>query len=930
VAARPGSGGAVIPAAEEVAWHALPAAGALLRAGGDAARGLDPAEAARRLAAAGPNALPGPVRASALAVLLRQFRSPLIYLLLVAAAVSVAAGERGDAAVILAVLLVNAGIGAFQEGRAERSMEALRRLAAPRGRVLRGGEAVEIPAREVVPGDLLLLAAGDAVAADARLVEAASLAVSEAALTGESLPSAKATAPLPPGVSLGDRTNLVFAGTHVTAGRGRAVVIATGPWTEVGRIAALATAAEEPETPLARRVRALGRALTFAAVGIFAAVLAAGLARGLPFTAMLMVAVSQLVSTVPEGLPVALTVALAVGMQRMAQRRAVVRRLAAVETLGSATTLCVDKTGTLTRNEMTVVRAVLGAPGGRLRWVDFSGAGYAPAGAVSEAGAVVDAAGDPGLRALLAAGALCNDAALEPPAGPGAPWRAAGDPTEIALLTAAAKAGLDPAALRATAPRTAELPFDAEARLMATWHGGGAGPGRVVVKGAPERVLELCRAARAGAGEAPLDAGARAAWLAASEGLAADALRVLGVAEGEGRAASEGAGADGEGSGAGAGFDALRGRLVLLGLSGQLDPPRPEVPAAIAECRGAGIRVVMVTGDQLATGVAVARRVGLAGEGDLALDGRAMETLEAEALASGAARTAVFARVQPSQKLRIVEALQARGEVVAMTGDGVNDAPALVRADVGVALGRSGTEVAKEASDVVLADDHFATLVDAVAEGRLVHANVRKILLLLLSTGLAEATVLLAALLVGLPLPFIALQILWNNVVTEGTITVNLALEPREGDELRRPPLARDAPLLDRALLRRTALLGAAIVAAVLGYYVLLLGRGLPVEHARTGAFTLLAVCEWFNVLNVRSEARSALGYGLARNRWLLGGLALSVLLQAAVIWARPLGRLFQTVPLSAREVLEIAVLGSAVLWVDELRKLRARRATRA
>jgi Ca2+-transporting ATPase len=888
----------------EVGWHALSADLALRRTESDGTMGLSHAEAARRLVAVGPNALPEPPRSPAVLVFLRQFASPLIYLLLVAAAVSLAIGERDDAAVIVVVLIVNAAIGAFQEGRAEHSMQALRRLAAPRARLVREGSEEVVDAREVVPGDVLLVSSGDAVAADARLLQAASLLVSEAALTGESVAVGKTTAPLPADVDLADRTNLLFAGTHVTSGRGRAVVVATGAATEFGQIAALAAGAREAKTPLELRVAQLGRILTVCAVALFAVILAAGLARGIPFSGMLMVAVSQLVSMVPEGLPVAMTIALAVGMQRMAARRAVVRRLAAVETLGSTTVICADKTGTLTRNEMTVTALAL-EPG---RELAVTGAGYAPEGRIVEGEREVHPAEDAALRALLEAGALCNDARLDPPPEPGGRWRVAGDPTEIALLVTAEKGGIAVEPLRRRAPRRNEVPFDAEARLMATEHDGPGGP-YVLVKGAPEVIVDLCARWRRGAGRQALDAEARRGWLARSDEMARRALRILAVAEAEGARLGP------------SGLDALRGTMTLLGLVGQIDPPRPDARDAVLDCRRAGIRPIMVTGDHTSTGLAVARLVGIAGEGDLTMDGRALAALQKEELAREVERVAVFARVQPSQKVRIVEALQARGGVVGMTGDGVNDAPALVRADVGVALGASGTEVAKEAADVVLADDDFATLIQAVAEGRLVYANIKKILLLLLSTGLAEIVVLMGALLAGMPLPFLAPQILWNNVVTEGTITVNLAMEPREGDELTRPPRRTDEPLLDREMLARMIVMCAAIVAATIGYFAFALAGGAPLERARTGAFTLLAVCEWFNVLNCRSATRSALVGGLVRNGWLLAGLLVSMCLQAMVVYVRPIGQLFGTVPLSGRELLAILALGSAVLWIEEARK---------
>jgi magnesium-transporting ATPase (P-type) len=878
-----------------------------------AVAGLAPEEAARRLARFGPNALPRRRPRGALVVFLDQFRSPLVYLLLVAAAIALVLGERRDAAVILGVLLVNAAVGTMQEGRARRSMEALRRLAGVRVRVRRAGREEEREARELVPGDVLLLAAGDAVGADARLVEVSRLATLEAALTGESLPVPKETAPVEAGASPADRACMVFGGTHVVAGRGLAVVVATGTAAEVGRIAALAESSGDVRTPLERRLAVLGRVLAVAALGVFALVLAVGLARALPLAEILMVALSQLVSTVPEGLPVAMTVGLAVGMQRMAARRAIVRRLAAVESLGSTTVICTDKTGTLTRNELTAVEAWL--PGGRT--LHASGAGWDPAGGILEGHRALDVAGDPDLAALLRAAVLCNDADLLPPGGGEPRWRASGDPTEAALVALALKGGLDPAAERRGWPRRREIPFDATHKMMATGHESSGSPGRssVFVKGAPEAVLDLCGAARRGGGIVPLDLAEAQRQV---REMARAALRVLAFAE------SPAAPLDGPDP-----FAALRGRAVLLGLVGQRDPPRQAAPQAVRQCQSAGIRVLMVTGDHRDTALAVARELGIAGEDGAAVDGRELARLSAAELDSALPRLSVFARVQPDQKLRIVEALQARGEVVAMTGDGVNDAPALVRADVGVAMGRTGTEVAKQASDIVVTDDDFATIVAAVDEGRVVYRNLRKALLLLLSTGLAEILVLLGSIAGGLPLPFVAVQILWNNVVTEGTITVNLAMEPREGDEMRRPPVARDEPILGGPLLRRMLFMSAAITATTLGFFLWQLALDVPLDRARTATFTLLAVCEWFNVLNCRSETRSTLRLGLAGNRWLSGGIALSLVLQALVIWWPPLGRLFHTVPLAAAEVRDVLLAGSLVLWVEELRKLLARRRDR-
>ncbi|HKX93451.1 MAG TPA: HAD-IC family P-type ATPase [Methylibium sp.] len=880
------------------AWHALGGAQSLERLQSDPGTGLTAAEARHRHEQHGPNALPEPPRRPAWQIVARQFRSPLIYLLFVAAALAVGLGHLADAAVILAVVAINALIGGVQEGRAERSMAAIRRLSALRVRVVRDGIERAIAARELVPGDLLVLSAGDAVAADARLVACAGLHAAEAALTGESLPVAKHDAPLPDATGLADRHNMVFAGTHVTTGRGRAVVVATGGRTQVGRIAGLTESAVEPKTPLEQRIAQFGRWLVGAALGLFVLVVLLGLWRELPLADVLMVAISQMVSMVPEGLPVAMTIALAVGMQRMAARGAVIRRLAAVETLGTTTVICTDKTGTLTRNEMAVV--ALWLPDGRR--CSVQGVGYAPDGHIvcadgSPAGA------DAALHRLLEAGALCSDAELQPPDTAHASWHVLGDPTEGALIALAARGGIDLAALRDAWPRAAELPFDTEAKLMATAHRGRDGSTRVLVKGAPEAVLRLL----------PHGAPAEAARHAAAD-FAARALRVLALAE-----------VDDGPLDATAGFEALTGRARLLGLVGQSDPPRPEVRIAVDACRGAGIRPVMVTGDHKLTGLAIARELGIARDGDLAVDGTELERMGEADLRAALPAIAVFARVQPAQKLRIVEALQAEGEVVAMTGDGVNDAPALARADVGVAMGRTGTEVAKSAAKIVITDDDFATIVDAVEQGRVVYGNLKKVILYLFATSLAEVAVLLAALFAGLPLPLAAVQILWINLVTEGTVTVNLVLDPPDGDDMRRAPLPRDEPLVTAAMLRRVALMTPVIAAVSFGWYAWRVGAGVDLALARTETFTLLAMCQWFNVLNCRSASRSALRLALWHNPWLLGGLALSVLLQLAVLYVPAMNRLFHTVPLPLATLLPLGLAASAVLWAEEARKLLVR-----
>lgn len=871
----------------------------------DPAQGLAAADVQRLRAQHGPNALPEAPPKPLWRTFVRQFKSPLIYILFVAAVIAVALGHHGDALVILAVVGINALIGSFQEGRAERSMAALQRLAALRVRVLRDGGELVVEACDLVPGDTMLLAAGDAVAADARLVDQVQLQVAEAALTGESVPVAKLAAAVPEATGLADRHCMVYCCTHVTSGRARAVVVATGVHTEVGRIAGLTERAEEPKTPLELRLEQFGRALVVAALGLFVLVVLLGLWRNLPLAEVLMVAISQMVAMVPEGLPVAMTIALAVGMQRMADCGAIIRRLSAVETLGSTTVICSDKTGTLTRNEMTAV--ALWLPGGRE--ITVAGIGYQPAGALTEQGQPAPGA-DPALRDLVQAAALCNDAELLPPGDDRAGWTVLGDPTEGALLVLAYKAGFSVDALRQGAPREAELPFDSDTKLMATRHNMAGAPRRVWIKGAPEAVLRLCAADGSAAQRAARDA---------AEALAEQALRVLAFAT-----------LDDDPLEAGAGFDALAGKARLLGLVGQIDPPRDEVRHAVGGCRAAGIRTIMVTGDHKLTGLAIARGLGIARPGDRAVDGPELSHMGEGELRDELPGIAMFARVQPAQKLRIVEALQARGDVVAMTGDGVNDAPALARADVGVAMGITGTEVAKSAAKIVITDDNFSTIVGAVQQGRVVYANLKKVIQYLLATSMAAVLVLLLALVGGFPLPLVAVQILWINIVTEGTVTVNLVMDPADGDEMRRAPVPRDDRLLSTELLQRVALMTPLIAAVTLGWFIWRLDQGTALATVRTETFTVLAMCCWFNVLNCQSASASALGLRILANRWLLGGLTLSVLLQALVLYAPPMNTLFHTVPLPMRSLLPLLALASLVLWVEEARKLWVRHTRRA
>jgi Ca2+-transporting ATPase len=605
-----------------------------------------------------------------------------------------------------------------------------------------------------------------------------------------------------------------------------------------------------------------------------------------------------------------MTIALAVGMQRMARRGAIVRRLAAVETLGSTSVICSDKTGTLTKNEMTVT--ALWLPDGRQ--IEITGAGYSPEGKLLDAGSEITGNDDAALRSLLEAVVLCNDAQLVPPDNADPRWRPLGDPTEAALLTLALKGCLELDPLRQRMPRRAEIPFNSTAKMMATQHGHGP-RGRVFIKGAPEVVLELCSSVRRRNRSEPLDPSFRRDVEAVAGALGARALRLLAVAEVEDGALEEDAG-----------FAQFKGRAMFLGLVGQMDPPRDEVKAAVAECRDAGIRPVMVTGDHKLTGLAIARTLGIARDGDLAVDGRELEQMPEQDLRADLDRISVFARVHPAQKLRIIEAFQSQQKVVAMTGDGVNDAPALASADVGVAMGITGTEVAKGAAKIVITDDNFATIVNAVEEGRLVYRNLKKVILYLFATSMAEVLVLLSALFFGYPLPLAAVQILWINIVTEGTVTVNLIMEPPEGDEMKRPPIRQSEPLLNRTMLKRVLLMTPTMALSAFGYYQWRISTGVPFELARSETFTVLAVCQWFNVLNCRSELKSALNFSLLRNYWLLGGLVLGNVLHFLVIYTEPMNRVFHTVPIPLTNFFLIGAVASLVLWAEEIRKVFARR----
>jgi Ca2+-transporting ATPase len=918
----------------------MPAAQLCAHLATDPQWGLSESEAAARRARYGPNRLAEAPRPPAWRLLLAQFEDFMVLVLLGAAAVSLVLGERADAAAVLAIVSVNAVLGFLQESRAERSLEALRRLTAPVARVLREGRVRSVPAEELVPGDILLLEAGDRVPADARLLEATALAAEEAALTGESRPVAKDPAPLsPPSVASprparpaarrrdqsapggptswsavppAERRNAVFQGSHVVRGRGRAVVLATGMATEVGRIAGLILDAPEGQTPLQRRLDALGRWLVVGCLGISAVVVVAGVLRGEPPYRMFLAGVSLAVAAIPEGLPAIVTIALALGVQRMIARRAVVRRLPAVETLGCATVICADKTGTLTQNAMAV--AEVWAAGRRWR---VEGGTLVPAEgrpAVDRRAAPAAAGGaEPALRRCVACAVLCNDAAPDP-AAPGA------DPTEVALLGLAAAAGVEAAELRAAAPRLAEVPFDAERRRMAVAV-AEAGSTRVYVKGALEEVLGRAAWVLAGAGRQPLDARWTARIRQEGERMAGAALRVLALAERELPRLALPARAE-----------ELERDLTFCGLVGIWDPPRPEVPAAVRRCQQAGVRAVMITGDHALTARAIAAQVGLLRPGGRVVTGSELGAVGDRELAVLVEEADVFARVSPADKLRIVQALRARGHVVAMTGDGVNDAPALKEADIGVAMGRCGTDVARESSHLVLMDDNFATIVAAIEEGRAIYDNIRKFIRYLLACNTGEVLVMLAGTLLGLPLPLLPLQLLLVNLVTDGLPALALGLDPPAPDVMRRPPRDPRESLFAGGLGKRIAARGVLIGVLTLLAFRAVYARLGDLAAARTAATCTLVLSQLLHAFDARAERRTLWEVGLGENRALWGAAASSLLALLAAVYLPGIRQLLHFSPLDGGSwtVVVSAALGGAVLAgaAEALRRAWVRRTT--
>ncbi len=891
-------------------WHTETPTALGERLGVDLVCGLDEPEARRRLDLSGPNELPPPRRSSPLRLFLSQFASVLIGVLVGAALVAGFLGDWVDSVAILAIVLLNGVLGFLQEFRAERSFSALRDLVVAGARVVRGGMSHSIPARDLVPGDVVLLEAGDRIPADVRLLACALFQVQESSLTGESVAVPKdADQPVSRDVALGDQTNMAFMGTVAVSGKARAVVVATGLATELGQVASLlAGKAVAPEpTPLQRRLEAFGYTLLWIALGVVSVVFTLGALRGEPLVAMLLTAVSLAVAAVPEGLPAVVTVTLALGVTRMARRQVLIRRLPVVETLGSATVICTDKTGTLTKNEMTVTRLL---SGGRILRV--TGEGYAPAGSIlecpeDEQGDGVPFTVSPGLRALLEAGLLCNGATHREENGE---WVVEGDPTEGALLVVAAKAGVSPRLIE-THHLVAEFPFDAERRMMTMVRGTPEGL-RAYVKGAPEAVLPRCTHGLNRNGDVePLTGIQRDEILEQNRRFAGDALRVLALATRS---------MDGE-SGPWEPETVEQG-LIFLGLAAMKDPLRPEGRAAVEACRRAGIRVVMVTGDHPDTARAIAAELP-GGDGPVrVLVGVELDRMTDEELDGTVERVVVHARVSAAHKLRIVRAWQRQGAVVAMTGDGVNDAPAVRAADIGVAMGQTGTDVTKDAADMVVTDDNFASIAAAVEEGRGIFANIRKTVHFLLSCNASEVVVMLLAVLIGLPLPLLPIQILWMNLLTDGLPALALAVDPNTSEVMSEPPRRPGAPILERRRLGAIAMEGGMLGVLALGAYAWSLhGMGLDLAQARTVAFTVLVVMQLVHAFNCRSERRSVLAREIVTNRWLHLAFAVSLGIQILVVTLPAALPVFHVALLPARAWFLVAAMGVMPLMWVELRK---------
>lgn len=849
-----------------------------------AERGLSDAEAKQRLAQYGPNSIEEARKISLFKIFVSQFTSPIVWILLAAMIICGMLKEWTDFSVIAAIVVINAILGCVQEYKAEEAIAALKKMVSLKARVLRDGKVAEIDASEVVPGDIVLLETGDKIPADARLIEVINLATQEAALTGESTPVQKSAEALHDNIAVADQDNMVFSGTIITGGRGKAAVIGTGMQTEIGKIAKMIKETKQEPTPLQKKLASLSKLLAFLVIIIAAVVFGAGVFYGFPTFDMFLAAVALAVAAIPEGLPAVVTVALAIGVQRMALRNALVRKLPSVETLGACSVICADKTGTMTHNQMTVKHVYANQES-----IAVSGSGYSPEGRFMK---------EPqNFSLLLKIGALNNNAKVDQAEND---WKVIGDPTEAALIVSARKAGINVEQLNLTYPRLKEIEFTSERKIMTTVHKGSKKT-LVFTKGAPEVIVKLCTKQLVHGKLARFSRADAEKVLAMGDAYASKALRVLAFAYKE---AAPG------------GKEKLESDLVFVGLQAMIDPPRHEVKAAIEKCRSAGIKVIMITGDHLSTAKAIARELGIEGTAVTGID---LDNVTD--LASQVEDIGIYARVNPAHKLKIVEALQKRGHVVAMTGDGVNDAPALKKADLGIAMGITGTDVSKEASAMILADDNFATIVRAVEEGRVIFDNIKKFVEYLLSSNMGEVLTLFTGIILGWPLPVTALMILWINLVTDGAPALALGIDPPEEGVMKRHPRKISENIVNKSRGLMILLIGLIMMLGTLfvfDYY----DPDIQLAKAQTMAFTTLVLFQMFNVLNQRSENESLFAVGVFRNKWLWLAILISVGLQFAVVEIPFLQQLFGTVHLTLNDWLISAVISASVLVFGEIVKL--------
>lgn len=858
--------------------------------------GLNTAEASRRLSEYGPNSLPEEGKISKLKILVHQFASPLIYILMAAAIVTAILKDHIDTGVIVGVLILNAIIGFIQEFRAETSVRALRAMTVTKARVLRDGIEKEIDSRDLVPGDIVLLASGDKAPAELRLFGVNELNIEEAMLTGESLPVEKTVKPIPEDdLTYGDQTNIAFMGTMVVRGRGKGIVVETGIRTALGRIAKDVKELSITKNPLQEKIEKFAHFIGVLSIGGAAAIFALGIALGFKAAEMFKTAVAATVATVPEGLPIVVTVTMAIGLNRMARRNAIIRKLHAVETLGSTTVICSDKTGTLTKNEMTV-RFI---HDGRKAY-EVEGTGYEPKGYILHEGNRADISELNDLQGVLRIGLLCNESEIYEEEGR---FKVKGDPTEGALIVSAMKAGLDPQKERDAYPQLSVIPFESDRGYMATLHDRG-GKRLIFIKGTPENVVGMCT-------ECMLDGELRKKEiLKASESFASDGMRVLAMGYKEAPADSEALT-----------HDDIKEGVKFVGLQGMIDPPRPESIEAIKGCKAAGIRVVMITGDHAVTAGAIGRQIGITGNDAKVITGKELAVMGDSELYEKVADTSIFARVAPEHKLRIVQQLMKRGEIVAVTGDGVNDAPALKAAHIGVAMGRSGTDVAKEAADMVVVDDNFASIFSAVEEGRIVFDNLRKVVVFLIPTGFAALISIGISMVLGLPAPYLPAQLLWINLVTNGLQDVALGFEPGEKDIIKRRPRPPKEGIMSRLMLERSILVGALISAGTVFNYLAALKDGGDIANARTTAVTTMVFFQFFQAWNSRSETVSVFKIPLLSNPFLFYSMIAAFFAQLAFIYVPAMQWVFRTVPLTAVEWGRIALVSLSVVVVVEMDK---------